>query len=101
MLFSRRKQNSYCGTIFEICKYVYFYAFNALLCVLPREIKVPPCNGTCTILFIVTIVALFEVVKNWRQLYCPSLGILLSLLGYIYIMECYEAVLKNALFYIG
>lgn len=64
-----------------------------LLYVLSREIKAPPCNGICTIIFIIAVVALFEVAKNLKQLWCSSLGKLLNLLGYIDVIQCYEAML--------
>ena len=37
---------------------------NALISVLPREIKVQPYNGICTVVFITAIIAWFEVAKT-------------------------------------
>lgn len=36
---------------------------NVSVCVIPIEMKVVPCNGMCTVIFIVEMVALFEVAE--------------------------------------
>ena len=42
------------------------------------------------------IAALFTIAKTWKQLKCPSTDEWLKKLWYIYTMECYSAIKRNA-----
>ena len=62
-----------------------------LLGIHPEETKIE--NYTCIPLFIAT---LFTIARTWKQLRCPSTDEWIKKLWYIYTMECYSAVKKNA-----
>ena len=47
----------------------------------------------CTPMF---IAALFVIARTWKQPRCPSAEEWIRKLGYIYTMECYSAIKKNA-----
>ena len=42
------------------------------------------------------IAALFTIARTWKQLRCPSTDEWIKKLWYIYTMECYSALKKNA-----
>ena len=46
----------------------------------------------------VFIAALFTVARTWKQPRCPSVGEWIRTLWYIYTMEYYSAIKKNAFF---
>ena len=48
---------------------------------------------TCTPMF---IAALFLIARTWKQPRCPSADEWIRKLWYIYTMECYSAIKKNA-----
>ena len=50
-------------------------------------------RDTCTP---VLITALFIIARTWKQPRCPSAEEWIRKLGYIYTMECYSAIKKNA-----
>ena len=50
-------------------------------------------RDTCTPMF---IAALFTIVRTWEQPRCPSVDEWIRKLWYIYTMECYSAIKKNA-----
>ena len=50
-------------------------------------------RDTCTPVF---TVALFIIARTWKQPRCPSADEWIRKLGYIYTMECYSAIKKNA-----
>ena len=50
-------------------------------------------KDTCTPLF---TVALFTITRTWKQPRCPSTDKWIKKLWYIYTMECYAAVKRNA-----
>ena len=56
----------------------------------PRK---PELKETCTPGF---IAALFTIARTWKQLRCPSTDKLIRKLWYIYTMEYYSAIRKNA-----
>ena len=51
-------------------------------------------RDTCTPMF---IAALFTIAKTWKQPRCPSANEWIRKLWYIYTMEYYSAIKKNAL----
>ena len=50
-------------------------------------------RDTCTPLF---IAAMFTIARTWKQARCPSADKWIRKLGYIYTMEYYSAIKKNA-----
>ena len=50
-------------------------------------------RDTCTPIF---ITALFTIVRTWKKPRCPSPDRWIRKLWYIYTMECYSAIKKNA-----
>ena len=50
-------------------------------------------RDTCTPML---IVALFTIARTWKQTRCPSADKWIRKLWYIYTMECYSAIKKNA-----
>ena len=56
----------------------------------PRK---PELKETCTPVF---IAALFTIARTWKQLKCPSADEWIRKLWFIYIMEYYSAIKKNA-----
>ena len=62
-----------------------------LLGIHPKEIRTE--RDTCTPVF---IAALFTIAKTWKQPRCPSADEWTRTLWYIYIMEYYSAIKKNA-----
>ena len=62
-----------------------------LLGIYPKETKLE--KDTCIPLF---IAALIEIVRTWRQPRCPSTDEWIKKLWYIYRMEYYSAIKKNA-----
>ena len=50
-------------------------------------------RDTCTPVF---IAALFIIARTWKQPRCPSADEWIRMLWYIYTMECYSAIKKNA-----
>ena len=50
-------------------------------------------RDTCTPMF---IAALFTIARTWKQPRCPSADEWIRKLWYIYTMECYSAIEKNA-----
>ena len=50
-------------------------------------------RDTCTPVF---IAALFKIARTWKQPRCPSADERIRKLGYIYTMEYYSAIKKNA-----
>ena len=40
-------------------------------------------------------VALFIIIKNWKQLKCPSTAEWMKTLGYLHTTECYSAMTRN------
>ena len=51
-----------------------------------KETHVPP----------MFIAALFTIARTWKQLRCPSTDEWIKKLWYIYTMECYSAIKRNA-----
>ena len=62
-----------------------------LLGIYPEETKIE--KGTCTPVF---IAALFMIALTWKQLKCPSTDEWIKKLWYIYTMEYYPAIKRNA-----
>ena len=62
-----------------------------LLGIYPEEIKAE--KDTCILLF---IAALFTIVRTWEQPRCPSTDDWIKKLWYIYTMEYYSAIKRNA-----
>ena len=50
-------------------------------------------RDTCTPVF---ITAMFTIARTWKQARCPSADKWIRKLGYIYTMEYYSAIKKNA-----
>ena len=50
-------------------------------------------RDTCTLIF---IAALFTITRTWKQPRCPSADAWIRKLWYIYTMEYYSAIKKNA-----
>ena len=50
-------------------------------------------RDTCTPMF---IAALFTIVRTWKQSRCPLTDKWIRKLWYMYTMECYSAIKKNA-----
>ena len=63
-----------------------------LLGLYPKDPKTPIQNNLYTPMF---IVALFTIVKCWKQLKCPSVNEWTKKLWYIYTMEYYAAERKK------
>ena len=62
-----------------------------LLGIYPEETKIE--KDTCIPLF---IAALFTIAKTWKQPRCPSTDKWIKKLWYIYTVECYSAIERNA-----
>ena len=62
-----------------------------LLCLHTEEIRTE--RDTCTPMF---IAALFTIARTWKQPTCPSADEWIRKLWYIYTMEYYSAIKKNA-----
>ena len=62
-----------------------------LLSIYPEETKIE--KSTCIPLF---IAALFTIARTWKQPRCSSTDEWIKKLWYIYTMECYSAIKKNA-----
>ena len=62
-----------------------------LLCIYPKETKIN--RETCISSF---TAALFTVARTWKQPRCPLTGKWIKKLWYIYTMECYLAIKRNA-----
>ena len=62
-----------------------------LLGIYPEETKIE--KDTCTLMF---TAALFTVARTWTQSRCPSTDEWIKKLWYIYTMEYYSAIKKNA-----
>ena len=62
-----------------------------LLGIYPEETKIE--TDTCIPLFIVT---LFTIARTWKQPRCPSTDECIKKLWYIYTMEYYSAIKRNA-----
>ena len=62
-----------------------------LIGIYPEEIKIE--KGTCTPKF---IVALFTIARTWKQPRCPSTDEWTKKLWYIYAMEYYSVIKRNA-----
>ena len=62
-----------------------------LLGIYPEETKIE--RHTCIPLF---IAALFTIARTWKQPICPSTDEWIKKLWYIYTMECYSAIKRNA-----
>ena len=62
-----------------------------VLCIHTEESRIE--RGTCTPMFITT---LFTIGRTWKQPRCPSVEEWIRKLCYIYTMDCYSAVKKNA-----
>ena len=62
-----------------------------LLGMYPEETKIE--KDTCIPLF---IAALFTIARTWKQPRCPSTGELIKKLQYIYTVEYYSAIKRNA-----
>ena len=62
-----------------------------LLGIYPEQTKIE--KDTCIPLF---IAALFTIARTWKQPSCPSTDKWIKKLWYIYTMECYAAVKRNA-----
>ena len=62
-----------------------------LLGIYPEEIKIE--KDTCIPLF---IAALFTIARSWKQPRCPSTDECIKKLWYIYTMEYYSAIKRNA-----
>ena len=63
-----------------------------LLHIYPEEIKIE--KGKCIPLF---IAALFIIARTWKQPRCPLTDEWIKKLWYIYTMEYYSAIKRNAL----
>ena len=61
------------------------------LSIYPEQAKVE--KDTCIPLF---IAALFTTARTWKQPKCPSTDEWIKKLWYIYTMECYSAIKRNA-----
>ena len=53
-------------------------------------------RDTCTPMFTVYTMALFIIARTWKQPRCPSVDKWIRKLWYIYTMEYYSAIKKNA-----
>ena len=62
-----------------------------LLCIHTKETRTE--RDTCTSIF---IAALFIIARTWKQPRCPSADEWIRKLWYIYTMEYYSAIKKNA-----
>ena len=62
-----------------------------LLSIYPEETKIE--KSTCIPLF---IAALFTIARTWKQPRCSSTDEWIKKLWYIYTMECYSAIKRNA-----
>ena len=62
-----------------------------LLGIYPEETKIE--KASCTLLF---ITALFTIARKWKQPSCPSTDEWIKKLWYIYTMEYYSAIKRNA-----
>ena len=62
-----------------------------LLGIYPEEIRIE--KDTCIPLF---IAALFTTARTWKQPRCPSTGEWIKKLWYIYMLENYSAIKRNA-----
>ena len=62
-----------------------------LLCIHTEETRIE--RDTCTPMF---IAALFTIARTWKQPKCPSADEWIRKLWYIYTMEYYSAIKKNA-----
>ena len=62
-----------------------------LLGIYPEKTKIE--KDTCTPMF---IAALFTVARTWKQPRCPLTDDWMKKLWYIYTMECYSAIKRNA-----
>ena len=51
-------------------------------------------RDTCTPVFITAL--MFTIARTWKQSRCPSADEWIRKLWYIYTMECYSAIKKNA-----
>ena len=60
-------------------------------CVFTEETRIE--RDTCTPMF---IAALFTIARTWKQPRCPSANKWIRKLWYIYTMEYYSAIKKNA-----
>ena len=58
----------------------------------PEETRVE--KDTCILLF---IAVLFTIARTWKQPRCPSIDEWIERLWYIYTMEYYSAIKRNAL----
>ena len=65
--------------------------YNPLLGIHTEETRIE--RNTCTPMF---IAALFTIARTWKQPRCPEAGEWIRKLWYIYIMEYYSAIKKNA-----
>ena len=64
---------------------------NPLLGIHPEETRIE--RDTCTAMF---IAAPFTIARTWKQPRCPSADEWIRKLWYIYAMECYSAIKRNA-----
>ena len=62
-----------------------------LLGMYPEETKIE--KDTCTPMF---IAALFTIARTWKQPRCPSTDEWIKMLWYIYTMEYYSTIKRNA-----
>ena len=57
----------------------------------PKETRIE--KGTCTPMI---MAALFTIARTWKQPRCPSADLWIKKMWYIYTMEYYSAIKKNA-----
>ena len=62
-----------------------------LLCIYPEETEIE--KDSCIPLF---IAPLFTIARTWKQPRCPLTDDWMKKLWYIYTMECYSAIKRNA-----